>query len=68
MTHQEIIDHLESRGFSKHPSHHQLGYWMILVVNTRFKLTNDNPNFEVIGRADDLEFLDKLLLDLGVYT
>lgn len=68
MTHQEILDHLESKGFSKHPykPHYQLGRWMMVVVNTRFKLTNDNPNFEVIGRVDDLEFLDKLLLDLGV--
>lgn len=70
MTNQEIIDHLESKGFEKHPykPYYKLSRWIIVVKDTKFRLTNDNPNFEVIGRIDTLEFLDKLLLDLKVYS
>lgn len=70
MDNQEIIQHLESKGFSKHSYKdlYQLGRWMIVVRGIQFKLTNDNPNFDVIGRVDSLEFLDKLFLDLGVHS
>lgn len=74
MTNEEIIEFLESKGFYQFSGNiYRLdspkGFWIMSVrPGSKFRLTNDNPNFEVVGRIDSLEFLDRLLLDLGVYS